>query len=451
VDARATAQATGDAGMPMRDRLIRLGLRHFVAVVAVLGLIGFVTSHAWDVADPVIRSDAYSYYVYLPAWLLHHDPDLSAVADECCGGEFPEWSAIRRWPGTGRWVNPHPIGVAIQMAPAFAVAHLLTRWSNLPASGFSLYYQIAAGLSGLAAVLIGLALLRRQLSREFTPGVVLAALVTLTFGTNLFHYGVFDAPYSHAFSFLLIAALVTLTDRWWRDPSWVVSFGLASVAGLIVLTRHTNGLYLLVVPLYGISALGGVRPAAAACWRRREMVLAMLAVGAAWLAPQAFIYKASTGQWVVSAYDQVGGFTFASPHLWGVLFSTQKGLFLWSPVLLLAVAGVFVATGPARHARSAAVLVFVLTTYLIASWFDWQFGGSFGHRGYTDGLALAALFLASAFAWIARRPRLVPVAAVVVAALVALSVAQMMQYWMGILPFQDITWAQYRDLFLRFR
>ena len=34
---------------------------------------------------------------------------------------------------------------------------------------------------------------------------------------------------------------------------------------------------------------------------------------------------------------------------------------------------------------------------------------------------------------------------------VLLSVAQMAQYWMGILPMADTTWTQYRALFLRFQ
>jgi hypothetical protein len=33
---------------------------------------------------------------------------------------------------------------------------------------------------------------------------------------------------------------------------------------------------------------------------------------------------------------------------------------------------------------------------------------------------------------------------------VALSVVQMIQYWMGIIPYSDVTWGQYRTLFLRF-
>ncbi len=82
---------------------------------------------------------------------------------------------------------------------------------------------------------------------------------------------------------------------------------------------------------------------------------------------------------------------------------------------------------------------------------QWQFGASFGHRGFTDGFALAAPFMAASFDWAARHRRTVPVFAVGATAAVLLSTAQMIQYWIGVLPMADTTWAQYTDLFLRFR
>ena len=59
--------------------------------------------------------------------------------------------------------------------------------------------------------------------------------------------------------------------------------------------------------------------------------------------------------------------------------------------------------------------------------------------------------MASAFAWVAEHRRARWPVAIATAAAVCLSIAQMMQYWIGILPMQDTTWAQYWDLFLRFR
>ena len=209
-------------------------------------------------------------------------------------------------------------------------------------------------------------------------------------------------------------------------------------------------IFLLVVPLYGVTTAGRLGANLLVAWRRRLEIAAMLLMAVPVAAPQLALYKRTTGRWLVNGYDQVGGLTFASPHLWGVLFSVQKGLFFWSPALLLSVAGVVVARGLSRRFAVAAVVIFAANTWLIASWFDWQFGGSFGHRAFTDGLPLAALFLAAFFEWVAGRPRLVPVVTAATTVLVALSVAQMIQYWLRILPISDTTWDQYRTLFLRF-
>jgi membrane-bound metal-dependent hydrolase YbcI (DUF457 family) len=89
-------------------------------------------------------------------------------------------------------------------------------------------------------------------------------------------------------------------------------------------------------------------------------------------------------------------------------------------------------------------------TYLIASWFDWQFGGSYGHRGFTDAMPLFAVFLAAFLEWSAARTWRRQTAEFAVCLTVLLSVVQMIQYWLGILPNVDTTWEQYSALFLRF-
>ncbi len=221
---------------------------------AVLCVAGYVFVYASGKANPPIRSDGYSYYVYLPSWFLYGDSTLDSVARDCCGGEFPAFTAILRWPDTERWVNSHPIGVAILQSPFFLIGHGLTKWSNLSPDGFTLYYQHAAGISGTFWTIAGLFVLRLVLLRRFSDGVTAATLGALLFGTGLYHYATFDSSYSHAYSFFLLASLLWLTERWHDDeprtpdvPSALPSILLGVVAGLIVLTRHTNVLFLVVV------------------------------------------------------------------------------------------------------------------------------------------------------------------------------------------------------------
>jgi hypothetical protein len=430
--------------------VIRWGLRYFVGFAAVCGLAGYLWLFTRESADAPIRSDGYFYYLYAPSWLIYHDVSLEAVAQDWNGGVYA--GGIERWPGTNRWVNRLPIGVAVLMMPFVIVADLLTRWSNLPRDGFSLYYQHAAALSGLAYFLVGLAVLRRTLSRYFSPAVTLWTLVAITWGTNLFHYAVYDGTFSHAFSFALVCALVELADLWWAHPTRRRTVALGIVAGLIVITRQSNGLWLLLVPGWRVSAWSQVGGRIKELWQRRGAVLAMSALAAAVVAPQLAIYKRATNHWLVNSYAPYGlGFTFLSPHLFGALFSTERGLFFWSPVLLFAVAGLFVARGWAREVLPTAAVVFALNAWVIASWTEWQYGAGYGHRAFIDSLAIMGVFVAAFFAWVSERPRLVPLVAGAATLVTALSVVQMIQYWLRVWPVRDTTWEQYRSLFLTFR
>ena len=426
-----------------------------VTCAAALCLAGYVFVYATGRAGAPIRSDGFSYYVYLPSWGIFHDTTLDAVARDCCGGEFPDSTAIIRWPGTGRWVNAHPIGVAVMQAPMFVAAHALTKWTNLSPDGFSLYYQHAAGLSGLIWTVFGLLVLRRLLLRHFTDRVTAATLLTILFGTSLYHYATFDSSYSHAYSFFLFAAFLDLTERWHCSSAAHAaqvrgrlrsSILLGIVAGLIILTRHTNVLLLACFPLYGVTSRASLTARLEGMRGEWRPIALMAGIAAVVVAPQLALYYQATGHLLVSSYGALG-FDFASPKVFGVLFSVQKGLFFWAPVLLLACAGL---AGLARSRHSArafvtgAALFLIVNTYVIASWWDWQFGGSYGHRGFVDALPVFAIGLAAFYSWAARRfTRLVP-SAIFVTLAVALSVFQMLQYWNGALPFSDTTWDQYR-------
>jgi len=419
--------------------------------VAAIGLAAYASIYWCQLNDRPIRSDGVSYYEYLPAWIADGDPTFETLARDCCAGyDVEQPVGIHRWPETGRWLDVHPIGVAVLMLPFFLAAHALTWWSNLPPDGFSPYYQYIVGAAGLAYLVAGLAVLKRLLCRHFSDAIVLATLVVITFGTNLFHYGVFDSTFSHAFSFFLVTSLVLLTEHWWAQPTWRTSIALACVAGLIVLVRHTNGLFLLVVPLYGVSRWSELVSNVRRLAERWRIVAAMALIAAMCVLPQLLIYKWATGHWIVNAYPE-GSFSLGSSHVVATLFSTERGLFFWSPLLLLAVVGLFVARQWARGLAAATVITLAVDTFLMAHWFMWDLGAGYGHRGYTDALGLFAIFIASFFDWSARRPWLARGVALVAALLVALSIVQMWQYWVGIMPNENTTWAQYRAAFLRVR
>ncbi len=157
---------------------------------------------------------------------------------------------------TARWVNAHPIGVAILQAPFFLVGHALTRWTNLSPDGFTLYYQHAAGLAGPAGPWPACrssptapATIQRWRDRRnacraapWHEPLPLRHLSTARTATPIRSFclrrsSVADGP------------LVPRSRTHERARHVFDRCLLGVVAGLIVLTRHTNALFVLVLPL----------------------------------------------------------------------------------------------------------------------------------------------------------------------------------------------------------
>ena len=414
-----------------------------VLLVGALGLISLTVIYGRRLNYPPIRSDGVGYYLYLPASLIDGDLTLQTPIARSFGGTSPEWAGVNRIRETNRLVIKYPPGEAIMLAPFFILAHGLTLVSGIaPADGFSVLYQAAAAIGGLCYVLLGLHVLRTVLEKSFSPSVVWWTLVVMVFGTNLFHYATYDSIFSHAFSFCLFALFLHNVERWYARPSAGSTIALAVVAGLITLVRPTNSVIFIFALLFDITGRDGLRERLSLARRNARLLLAGALAYAATLAPLFAYWKYVTGHWIIFSY--VGeAFDFSRPQILNVLFSVRKGLFFWSPVLLLATAGFFV-MWKYKRAYVVPTLVFMpLNLYIIASWRDWAYGGSFGHRAFVESTAVFAFGYASL---VESLPDRAPARGIIIVAsclLVILSTRLMLQYWLGVIPFDGTTWQKY--------
>jgi hypothetical protein len=112
-------------------------------------------------------------------------------------------------------------------------------------------------------------------------------------------------------------------------------------------------------------------------------------------------------------------------------------------VLLFATAGFFVMR-KYKRAYVLPTLVFMpLNLYIIASWRNWAYGGSFGHRAFVESIAIFAVGYASL---IESRPDRAPARATIIITsclLVLLSTRLMLEYWLGVIPFDGTTWQRF--------
>jgi hypothetical protein len=438
---------------PLRDwraQLIRGALRYSPWLAFVILLAGVLSSRAAAPHIRPIRSDGVGYYIYLPGYLIYRSVDFAAVFEdnplETLGvGPF---TFVTHEP-TGRILSITNIGVAIMMLPFFLAAHLFTLVFGFPANGFSFFYQVFMGLAGLIYVVIALDLLKRILLERFSAGVVLAVLASLLLGTSLFHYGSSASIMSHSYSFFLITVLIFITPYWYKNPSWQRSLLLGVLAGMIVLVRIPNGIALLFVVFYGIFSIKDIKERLSFWWKNAwPGIFLVILGGLIIMSLQLIVWKISTGDWLVYAYNEQG-FDFKHPQLLAVLFSVRKGVFFWAPILFASMAGLFLLKRKAMDYFLAVVVVLVLEWYLVSSWWSWYFGTSYGHRAFVDYYTFFALPMAAFYDWASRRKRFKQGLGSLACFFFFLTLFQTYQYWIGFLPGDKITLQKYLEIFLR--
>ena len=330
-------------------------------------------------------------------------------------------------------------GPTLLWAPFYLLAHAIVGVLRLAgfdvaADGWGEPYRNAIRLGSAAWALVAAAL-AWSLSRRFVPSLLAAVCVAAYWlGSPLFHYTWAEPAMAHAPATALTSLLVWLWLRA-RDGAgggrtWVA---LGLVAGLLVATQRYDA-YFLLLPLG--SALASVR---ARTGPRGRWVA--FAAGAAVLAalPLALVSLGSPEKILV--HPGTAGDVFLSewrrPHVAEVLFASNGGLFAWTPLALVGVAGLVVLAR--REPRTALPLLATLAAgiLLLASTRVWWGGWSFGARRLTEAYPILALGLSAAGAALLRRPAVLGAAAL--ATLMGLNVAWSHAVRTGAIPQGDAT------------
>ncbi len=387
-----------------------------------------------------VRYDGVGYYVYLPAALIEHDltfhhrpPDL-----------YVQRHALNRFPATDSYLIKYPIGTALLMLPLFLVGHGVAWLSGQVQDGWSLLYQVPATSTALVMVVLGLGLLERVLTAYVSPLLVRLALTSLLFGTNLLHYTVLDASFSHAYGFGIMATLVYLVPRWYAAPHWRTTMLLGIVSGLLVLIRNTHLIFAMLVLLYGIHRWSDLPARRQWLWQHRLSVILLGMVFCVTITPQLLYWHMITGQWLVNSYQHEGFFTYwRNPNLFGLLLGVERGVFIWFPLLLFSGWGLWLSVHKRNPYALASITVLTLFGYIVGSWHDQTFGGSFGLRVVVDVLPLLALPLALSLQHLHQHRWSWRLAQGGLIVSVGVSMVQMHALWQGQIDLAHPTWAQY--------
>ena len=294
-----------------------------------------------------------------------------------------------------------PIGTAIVWTPLYlltaAAAWALHAVGLGPApDGFARAFQASAAFSGIAAATLG-AWLSFRVARDLAgDAAALLATLAVWLGSSALYYSLVSPTYSHASS-MLVTSLVVYA--WWRTrerrtPARYALVG--ALVGLASLVRLQDAVF-LAVPLVDAADeawRGRFGPRAAG----RALLHAAIAGAAALVvfSPQMFVWSTIYGSALL--VPQGSGFMrWSEPHLVSVLFSSYRGLFTWTPVALLGVAGLVRLPPERRHVAVVLGVVFALSCYVNAAVADWWAGEAFGARRFVSCFPIFVIGCAAVF------------------------------------------------------
>jgi hypothetical protein len=336
--------------------------------------------------EPLMEWDVLDYYGYTPMFFIHQDPQKKV------------WNSprLRHIVYYFEDEKPHKMamGLAILYSPAFLVAHAVAKPLGYEADGVSRPYQIAVHLSVFPYLLLGWWALFGWLSAlGFSRWSIVASLLFLFLGTNLYYYTVDEPSLSHAFSFSLVSLLLWLSLHWWKTakPRFIIASALLMT--LIVLVRPVNALLVVLILMNGFLVHNPPMLGNHLLKNKWHVVLGIL-IGLLGVFPQFLYWKLGFDSWFMYSYGDEG-FFWNNPQIFNGLFSYRKGWLLYTPIVIFFLIGfIFLKQKWITTISFAFIALFVYVTF---SWWCWWYGGSYSQRTMIDiypwlALGGAALF-----------------------------------------------------------
>lgn len=403
----------------------------------------------WKTHKSVIQHDITYYYAYLPTLFIYKDISLSFFNtnhDALGRGFFPKATP------TGKKVILTTYGMALLYSPFFFIAHVLAAPLGFEVNGLTAPYQMALQFSSLFYFAVGLFFMRKILMKYFSDKVIALVMLATVFGSNLFWYVTGEAAMSHAYSFCLITLFLFVTDKWVDKISVWSTIQLGFLVGLIALIRPTNIVIVVLLVLWKVSSFADLKDRFFMLLKHWHYVLLMILFSFFVWMPQLYYWKLVSGQYFYFSYPDDQGFFFLNPQLYNNLFSWRKGWLIYTPVMAFSLIGMALLQRVNKLFFWPVLIYFLLSWFIISSWWDWWYGGGFGMRPYIDSYGVFAFGIAAFLTWVFRQRKLLKISLITIFVLaLLLGGYNNMRYHYSTIHFDSNTRATYCDDFFTLR
>jgi hypothetical protein len=412
--------------------------------------------------NPWVRGDGVGYYAFARALLIQRNLDFAPDYKHANRGFREARLDLTGIPkeefrtATGHLDNHFTAGPAMLWAPFLLIAHagvltLRAFGAHVSSDGFSLPYLIAMAFGTLLYGFAGLLLSYRVACRFVAERWALLATIAIWWASSLPVYMYFNPSWSHAHSAFAVALFFWYWLRTRGERKVAQWFALALFAGLMMNVYYPNALVLaLLLP----EALADYRAALQRLNGNSQKVVASLfgrhllfcAVVLVSLLPtfltRYFIY----GGFLETGYAPISQWAWRSPWFLALLFSANHGLFSWTPLLLIATAGLFLFWRRFPAIGISVICVLIVFYYFMASYPDWAGISSYGNRFFVSLTVFFVLGLATVLDAIASHFRSREVASALLGSLLSIfiiwNVGLIFQWGMHLIPARGpVSWS----------
>jgi len=393
----------------------------------------------------IISSDVIQYYSYLPAYFIHDDLSLNFL-DTMKVKPYSSYWHLKT--PEGKKYFKMTMGMALMYSPFFAIGHKTSLGSKVyKANGFTQHYKSWLVIGTLFYAFLGLFFLRKLLLNYFNCFEVGITLIILGIGTNLFCYVTQDVLMTHAYSFFLFSLFLFLTIKWYQNKKIAIAIGIGLTLGLIALIRPTNIIIGIAFLLFDINSFKEFQTRLKLFIQHYLHVILMLLFGITIWIPQFLYWKMQTGSYFFYSYAGEN-FFWGNPHLFDVLFSWRKGLFIYTPLIILGFIGIIFLKKYTKHWNTALLIFIPLNLYIISCWWCWWYGGSFSQRSLIDSFPLLAIAMCAAISQLLKLNAIVQQAvALIIVFAIQLNIFQTKQYTSSLLHYDSMSKETYFKIF----
>ncbi|MDI1355096.1 MAG: hypothetical protein PSX36_09265 [bacterium] len=379
-------------------------------------------------------SDVFEYYSFLPEYFLNFQ-------------QVPEQNVS---------TTKRTVGMAIMYAPAFFVGHAIAIETGEVDDGYSPPYHWSIRWGSIIYCLLGLFFCHKNLLLFFKEPIAAVTVLCVFFGTNLFFYTYGWGELPHSYLFFLYSAFIYNTLKWISGNSAPALMWMGILAGMIVLIRPSGILVILFPILFGVTSKVKLRQ------RFKQISQNPMAISISFvlfLLPlifQLLIWKKFVGHYIHYSYNNER-FFFNDPQIYNFLLSFRKGWLIYTPMMAFSLLGIVLSVKLFKDLFVFISMYFLVSIYILSSWWEWSYGGSLGCRALIESYAFLSFPFAVFLNWIWNLNKVRPILNSITRLgiicvfyfLIQLNLFQTWQYKYGLIHYSGMNKKTYKYIFMK--